>query len=311
MRKASACGAELCVGNRSESWDEIMALAEPAARPYDEVECFLETLADPDRALMSADDVAVVIAHPDDETIGCGAQLSRLAGVSVIVATNGAPLNITEARGHGCCSTQSYAELRSEELCRAMALARVPQRNIIELGMSDQGTVRHLADLTRSIYYLLAAQGIRIVLTHAYEGGHPDHDATAFAVHAAAALRWRHRQPLWVIEMPFYRADGPDQAAQRFPAHPAAPVTTIRLNDGERALKRAMLAIYESQRQALSSFSLEDEYFRPAAKHDFLSLPNNGALLYERQDWGATGKQWLALVAGAQHELGLGESPWV
>ena len=288
-----------------------MALAQPAARSYDEVECFLETLADPDRPLMPASDVAVVIAHPDDETIGCGAQLSRLAGVSVIVATNGAPLDIAEARSHGCSSTQSYAELRSEELCRAMALACVPQRKIIELGMSDQGTVRHLAELTRSVFYLLAAQGIRIVLTHAYEGGHPDHDATAFAVHAAAALGWRQQQPLSVIEMPFYRADGPDQAVQRFPARPpAAPVTTIRLNDGERALKRAMLAAYASQRQTLASFSLEGEYFRPAANHDFLSLPNNGALLYERHDWGTTGEQWLALVEGAQHELGLGESPW-
>jgi LmbE family N-acetylglucosaminyl deacetylase len=287
-----------------------MALAQPAAGPYEEVECFLDSLADPDRALLPASDVAVVVAHPDDETIGCGAQLSRLAGVSIIVATNGAPLNIAEARCHGCSSTQSYAELRSEELCRAMALARVPQRNIIELGMSDQGAVRHLADLARSIYYLLAAQEIRIVLTHAYEGGHPDHDATAFAVHAAAALRGRHRQPLWVIEMPFYRADGPHQAVQQFPARPVAPVTAIRLNDRERTLKRAMLAAYASQRQTLSSFSLEGEYFRPAAKQDFLSLPNNGTLLYERHDWGTTGEQWLALVEDAQHKLGLGELPW-
>jgi N-acetylglucosamine malate deacetylase 2 len=288
-----------------------MALAQPATRPYDEVECFLDNLADPDRPLIPAHDVAVVIAHPDDETIGCGAQLSRLPGISIIVATNGAPLDIAEARGHGCSSTQSYAELRSEELCRAMALAHVPQHNIIELGMTDQGTVRHLADLTRSIYYLLAAQGIRIVLTHAYEGGHPDHDATAFAVHAAAALRRRHRQPpLSIIEMPFYRADGPQQAVQRFPARPVAPVTAIRLNDRERTLKREMLAAYASQRQTLASFSLEEEYFRPAAKHDFLSLPNDGALLYERYDWGTNREQWLAFVAGAQHELGLGESLW-
>jgi N-acetylglucosamine malate deacetylase 2 len=287
-----------------------MALVQPAAQPYDEVGCFLETLADPDRPLMPASDVAVVIAHPDDETTGCGAQLSRLAGVSIIVATNGAPLNIAEARCHGCSSTQSYAELRAQELCRAMALAGVPQRSIIELGMSDQGTVRHLADLARSIYYLLAAQEIRLVLTHAYEGGHPDHDATAFAVHAAAALRRRHRQPLSVVEMPFYRADGPDQAVQRFPARPVAPTTAIRLNDGERTLKRAMLAAYASRRQTLSAFSLEGEYFRPAAKHDFLSLPNNGTLLYERHDFGASGEQWLALVEHAQDALGLGEAPW-
>ena len=39
--------------------------------------------------------------------------------------------------------------------------------------------------LARVLRPLLA--GTRVVVTHAYEGGHPDHDAVAFAVHAAVA----------------------------------------------------------------------------------------------------------------------------
>src|SRR6185437_9724842 len=44
------------------------------------------------------------------------------------------------------------------------------------------------------------------VFTHAYEGGHPDHDAVAFAVHAACRLS---DIPPAIVEMPYYhRQDG-------------------------------------------------------------------------------------------------------
>ena len=287
-----------------------MALIQSAASLHDEQEYFLDALSDSDRAPLSAGHVAVVIAHPDDETIGCGAQLPRFRGASIIVVTNGAPRKVADARAHGCWSPQDYAALRAEELCQAMSLARMPQQNIVNLGIFDQAAARQLGYLTRSLYCLLSAQRTRIVLTHAYEGGHPDHDATAFAVHAAAALRRRRGQPLWVIEMPFYRAEGSGWAVQRFPPPGAAPVTTIRLNQRERRLKRAMVAAHHSQRQTLAWFTLDAEYFRPALKIDFLSLPNNGSLLYERYDWGMTGEQWLALTKAAQCELGLGESLW-
>ena len=35
-------------------------------------------LADTTQERFSAEDIAIVIAHPDDETIGCGAQLARI-----------------------------------------------------------------------------------------------------------------------------------------------------------------------------------------------------------------------------------------
>src|SRR4051812_39159941 len=95
-------------------------------RARDEPECFLDVLTDYGR--IPAADVAVVIAHPDDETIGCGAQLRKFEGGHIIVVTNGAPRNLAEARAHGCSSIQTYAALRAEELRQAMMLAGIPQQ---------------------------------------------------------------------------------------------------------------------------------------------------------------------------------------
>src|SRR4029077_3455583 len=52
----------------------------------------------------------------------------------------------------------------------------------------DQQAAFRLAELARRLAALFAERGIAVVLTHACEGGHPDHDAVAFAVHGAARL---------------------------------------------------------------------------------------------------------------------------
>jgi N-acetylglucosamine malate deacetylase 2 len=41
--------------------------------------------------------VAVVVAHPDDETIGCGAILRRLPLVRLVHVTDGAPRDMIDA----------------------------------------------------------------------------------------------------------------------------------------------------------------------------------------------------------------------
>jgi hypothetical protein len=70
-----------------------------------------------------------------------------------------------------------------------------------------------------------------------------------------------------------------------------------------------MLDIYESQRATLSPFATDVESFRRAPSYDFTVLPNGGALLYERYDWGMTGARWLALSRDALRELGFASEP--
>src|SRR4051794_33838884 len=152
-----------------------MALLDHAAATYRGAEGFIDSLCTPDHAIISARDLAIIVAHPDDETIGCGAQLRRFREATIVVVTDGAPRNCDDARRHRLSGVEAYAARRFGELRRALALADVSERNVIVLGISDQTAALRLAELTHAIYYLLVQRKIGVVLTHAYEGGHPDH----------------------------------------------------------------------------------------------------------------------------------------
>src|SRR5215210_9592209 len=100
------------------------AVGKPALMDGNGAESFLAALAGGD--LLDARRVAIVVAHPDDEAIGAGAQLSRLTGVTVIHATDGAPRNPRAAAEHGFASPAEYALARERELERVMMLGGVP-----------------------------------------------------------------------------------------------------------------------------------------------------------------------------------------
>lgn len=65
--------------------------------------------------------VAVVGAHPDDETIGAGAQLARLRRLTLVHVTDGAPRNGRDAAAAGFADPRAYAEARRAELDAALA----------------------------------------------------------------------------------------------------------------------------------------------------------------------------------------------
>jgi N-acetylglucosamine malate deacetylase 2 len=269
----------------------------------DRIDHFLAALADPARGPVPASEVAIVVAHPDDETIACGAQLRRLSGATLVVVTDGAPRKVDEALRHGFSGVEDYAAARAHELDAALALASVSGGNVVRLGMFDQAAALRLAELTRTLYSLIEARGLDLLMTHAFEGGHPDHDATAFAVHIAAAIERRRGRSVAVVEMPFYRAGHEGPAIQCFsPGQHATYV--IRLTAEEQALKRSMLEAYATQRDILAAFDVAQESFRRAPAYDFTALPNEGRLLYESHDWGMTGKRWIALARAALSELG-------
>jgi LmbE family N-acetylglucosaminyl deacetylase len=251
----------------------------------------LAAIADPARPRLDARRVAVVVAHPDDETIGCGALLARLDGVAVVTVTDGAPRDLADARALGFSSAADYAAERAREQDAALALAGCGPP--LRLGFADQGTPHALAPLARRLGDVFAARAVRTVLTHAYEGGHPDHDSVCFAVHAAARGHGAD-----VIEMPFYRlGDDGGMAVQSF-ADPAGALR-LDLTTAERARKQAMIDCYRSQAAVLAAFGTAAEFFRAAPIHDFTALPNGGRLFYETQPWHLTGAEWLNLAGAA------------
>lgn len=257
--------------------------------------------------------VIVVVAHPDDETIGAGALLGRVRDALVVHATDGAPRTGPDARHAGCASWQDYAALRRRELEGAATLAGLPADRLVGLGLADQGASPDMAGAARRIAGLVADWRPDLVLTHPYEGGHPDHDATCFAVHAACALLRRERKacpPL--AEMAFYHDGDADGVTtfQDFLPTPGIPVLARRLEAEERELKRRMLDAHPSQAGTLASFRDDVEPYRPSPAYDFARPPHAGRLNYERFDWGMTGKCWRALAAEASVALGLGGAPW-
>jgi LmbE family N-acetylglucosaminyl deacetylase len=262
----------------------------------------LRAITDPARPQLPGRTV-LVFAHPDDETLACGALLPRLDDVTLVHVTDGAPRNGEDARRRGFASPPEYAGARRAELRAALALAGIGEDRLVGFDVADQGAAFALPAIARRLAPML--QTADLVVTHAYEGGHPDHDAVCWAVHAALGLLGEPGlggagRPA-LIEVPLYRL-APDGGwlRQTFGSDDAA---LLRLAPAERDLKARMIAAHASQAGTLSGFGIADEAYRAAPAYDFAQLPNGGALLYERYGWGLTGARWIDLAAAAAREL--------
>lgn len=256
---------------------------------------------------IAGDGVALVVAHPDDETIGMGGQLHRLDGVRLVHLTAGAPRNEATARWHGFETPADYALARTGELSDAAAIAGVDPQRCMALGLTDQEVSFSLTNTARRLAGIFAEHGVEAVFTHPYEGGHPDHDATAFAVHAAASLVERAiGEGPAVYEMTFYHARPSGFCVQHFAPIPDAPEIAIDLDEISFDRRAKMVAAHATQAKMLSQFTKPVERFRRAPAYDFSALPNGGLLHYANYEWGMTGERWLALTAASLCELDLG-----
>jgi LmbE family N-acetylglucosaminyl deacetylase len=264
---------------------------------------FLTALCDPQRRPISAR-TAVIVAHPDDESIGCGAQLSRFSDLGVIHVTDGAPPNGVDARRLGFAGPAEYAQARRGELETAMALVGLTPEQLLSLNWPDQEASANIPAIARELARILA--GTDVVLTHAFEGGHPDHDSTALAVHAACALLGRDGHAPAIVEMPLYRTGPEGMAAQSFAPVEDGAECLIQLDWEQQRLKQAMYAAHASQHDVLLLFGVDTERFRAAPSYDFSQPPNGGLVYYDGRPWSMTSERWHGLAAGALAELGMG-----
>ncbi|MBV9226483.1 MAG: PIG-L family deacetylase, partial [Acidobacteriaceae bacterium] len=205
--------------------------------------------------------VLLIVAHPDDESIGAGILLQRSTDVQVVFCSSGAPNRFSIWRRFG--TPWHYARIRE---CEARtALKMIHHETFTFLRFQDGKLYRFLPEIYRRVANVLNSWKPDLILTHAFEGGHEDHDVCSFLGHCLA----RHSGlPVW--EMPLYHLDPATGALvyQTFP-NELAQAKFLTPTSRELEMKQKMFDAYRSQHAVLNRFDVSREVFRPQIQYDY------------------------------------------
>jgi LmbE family N-acetylglucosaminyl deacetylase len=251
--------------------------------------------------------VVVVAAHPDDETIGAAGVIPSMRNPYVVHVTDGSPRNLADAHAAGFETCADYARARRKEALAALKLAGVDPARTCTLQVPDQEASVNMAFVSMRLAAIFRDLKPAVVLTHPYEGGHPDHDAAAFAVHAACT-RLTTRPAIYEFTSYHAKDAGQDQNSCALEAGcflaGEDSGEEIPLLGPSREYKRRMFDCFTTQLHMLRQFPIDVERFRQSPVYDFTEPPHRGRLFYENFSWGVTGEVWRRLARQAARALG-------
>lgn len=184
-------------------------------------------VADPrlhDRPLLewsSVDEVVVIGAHPDDETLGAGGLISlchdRGIPVRIVCVTDGAASHPDRPR---------LGQARSAELTNAIS-ALAPDAHITMLGFPDGRTREHRREITRALAEALHPAGASALLVAPWRGdGHRDHRVVGEVVRDVADGRRVREYPIWMWH--WASPDHPDTPWGRMESLPVSGDAKVR-----------------------------------------------------------------------------------
>jgi LmbE family N-acetylglucosaminyl deacetylase len=211
------------------------------------------------------DKVLVFVAHPDDESIACAGLMQRARRALVVFAVDGAPPYYRFEKKFG--SLRAYSDCRFREA--AAALATIPDCSYRRLTRPDgtyfvdQHLFLEMPEAFASLLNLAREFSPDWIVSHAFEGGHLDHDTChVLAKHAAATLG------IESLEFPLYwRSAENGDCFQRF-REKQQDESALQLSAQELLTKRRMVAEYRSQQTLTSVFQQEIERFRRLVSED-------------------------------------------
>lgn len=244
----------------------------------------------------------VLAAHPDDETIGASALLSRFPQSTVVFLTDGAPQDTRLWSSGFRGSREEYAEIRRQEAIRALGYAGISEQRIFCLGGIDQEAAFEISLMAERFAKLLTELRPGLIVTHAYEGGHPDHDSAAVVARIAISMFANGRRP-HLLEMTSYHARDESYVTGEFLNDGSTPEISFHLSQEDQEQKRRMMDAYVSQRQVLAAFSVDRERLRMAPEYDFSQPPHPGKLWYECRGRTITGTEWRELASAVMAEF--------
>ena len=193
----------------------------------------------------NAEQILVIMAHPDDETIHCGGTLIRAAQESiptvVFVATNG-ELGII-----GNTDKKQVQTIRRHELEKAI---RLLHSRLINEPLFADGTLFHQkSELKKKLAHLLEMNPRSILITHDPSGftNHPDHIALSECLHQVwKNTFWQKHQLLFAVKNQAEK----DLYSLLYPLRDLSNMPTPNISIDVSSVmdkKRSILSIYSSQ----------------------------------------------------------------